>query len=77
MANLVGKPPKEPARNVIIRMPESLYAELMLLKSHDMLNSMGNTKYGAITGYFVTLCRRDLDHYKDEIRKANVTEAAA
>lgn len=62
-------PRKPPARTIILNFPESLYAELMLLRSDTMINSQGNTKYGAITGYFVRLCREDLEKRKEEIRR--------
>jgi len=50
-------------------MPESLYAELMLLKADELLTPQANTKYGAITSYFLRLVREDLEKKKDEMRK--------
>jgi len=69
MTSFVGRPPKEPSRQVVVRMPESLYAELMLLKADELLTPQANTKYGAITSYFLRLVREDLEKKKDEMRK--------
>lgn len=60
----MGRPAKEPARVVILRCPESLYAELILLRP-ELLTPQGNTKYGAMTSYFVNLVRQDLEAIKE------------
>lgn len=64
----MGRPAKEPARVVILRFPESLYAELILLRP-ELLTPQGSTKYGAMTSYFVNLVRQDLEAIKESARK--------
>jgi len=64
-----GKKPKAPTRTLSVLLPEDLYAELMLLRSDEMLSPGGNTRYGAVSGYFERLCREDLAKLKDEARK--------
>jgi len=68
MTFLIGRPPKEPSRQVVVRMPESLYAELMLLKADELLTPSATTKYGALTSYFLRLVREDLEKKKDEMK---------
>jgi hypothetical protein len=50
-------------------MPESLYAELMLLRADELMTPQMNTKYGAITAYITRLVREDLDKHKTAIRQ--------
>jgi hypothetical protein len=68
MTSLVGRPPKEPARQVVLRIPESLYAELITLKAAELLTPENQTKYGAVTAYFVHLIREDLERHKEALR---------
>jgi hypothetical protein len=57
-----------PTRSVHLRVPEELYAELMLLRP-DMQDAGGGTRYGAMAKYFLGLLRRDLDDHKAHLRQ--------
>lgn len=61
------RPAIGPRRSVHVRLPEELYAELLLLRP-ELQDPNGSSKYGAINNYFISLVRRDLDERTRQIR---------
>jgi hypothetical protein len=69
----MGRPKKEPTRPLKIHAPESLYAEMMLLKP-ELQDVHGFTRYGSLTNYCCNLIRKDLEAIKESYA-ANVAIA--
>jgi hypothetical protein len=64
----MARPSHGPRRSVHVRVPEDLYAELVLLRP-ELQDSQGSTKYGALNSYFLSLISQDLDGHKAALRK--------
>lgn len=65
---MAGRPSKGVRRQVLVRVEESTWAELILLRP-DFQDANGYTKYGAINGYVCTLIREDIMRMKQKIRQ--------
>lgn len=65
------RPRKSPTRQMLIRIPETLYAELLLLRRDEIQGADGFTKYGGPSGYIQRLIREDLEKLKEEIYNAS------
>jgi hypothetical protein len=63
----MGRNKLSPRRLVSLRIPEELYAELILLRP-DLQDVNGYVKYGAQSGYFMQLLREDLEKRKQQLR---------
>ena len=64
----MGRPKLNPKRAFCLRIPEDMYAELVILRP-DLQDIYGYNKYGALNGYFVQLIRKDLEELKQKIRE--------
>lgn len=62
------RPSAGPRRQVHIRLPEELFAELVILRP-ELQDPNGSVKYGAFNQYFVSLVRRDLDERTRSIKQ--------
>jgi hypothetical protein len=63
------RPKLGPRHSVHVRLPEGLYAELVLLRP-ELQDPGGNTKYGAINNYFISLVTQDIESRKSQLRLA-------
>jgi hypothetical protein len=57
-----------PTHSVHLRVPENLFTELVLLRP-ELQDAGGQTRYGAMTKYFLGLLRRDLDDHIAHLRR--------
>jgi hypothetical protein len=56
-----------PVRQIILRVPEMIYAELITLVP-DIVGSDGTTRYGATQQYFTSLMHQDLERRRALLR---------
>jgi hypothetical protein len=56
------RPSAGPRQSVHLRIPQEMYAELIMLRP-ELQDASGTTKYGAINNYFLRLIRDDLDRH--------------
>lgn len=71
----MGRPRKEPTRPLKIHTPESLYAEMILLKP-ELQDVHGFTRYGSLTQYICTLIRNDLEQIKESYKQQERTNVS-
>lgn len=62
------RPSAGPRQSVHVRVPQELYAELVMLRP-ELQDASGSTKYGAINNYFLRLIREDLDRHTSYIKE--------
>ena len=67
----MARPKKAPSRQMLVRIPESLYAELLVLRRTEIQGADGFTRYGGPSGYIQRLIREDLEKIKEEMRNAS------
>ena len=63
----MGRPKLTTKRQLLLRLPEDLYAEVLLLNP-QMQDETGFLRYGAISQYFTSLVQRDLEVRKAQLR---------
>ena len=66
---------KVPTRQVIVRIPEITYAELITYNP-QIIGSDGYTRYGAVQKYFLSLVNQDLERRKEALRQEEVGAGA-
>ena len=70
------RPSHGPRRSVHVRVPEDLYAELILLRP-ELQDAQGSTKYGALNSYFLSLITKDLESHRLWLRQNMVIADAS
>ena len=63
-----GRPRLSPRRQLLIRIPEELFAEILLLNP-QMQDETGLVRYGAISQYFNTIARHQLEERRSQLRR--------
>ena len=59
-----------PVRQVILRIPELQFAE-MLAFNPQMIDPLGQTRYGALQNYFLGLMMQDVERKRLSLREAS------
>ena len=63
----MGRLKQATKRQLLLRLPEDLYAEVLLLNP-QMQDETGYLRYGAISQYFTSLVQRDLEIRRSQLR---------
>jgi hypothetical protein len=61
-----GRPSQGAKRQVILRLPEHLYAEMIVLKPDLIDASREQLRYGSLNAYFLSLLQQDLEKRRQE-----------
>ena len=64
----MGRPAKLPCRQLLVRVPEELFAEVVLLNP-QMQDETGFLRYGALSQYVNGLLRQNVKGIKDRLKK--------
>ena len=64
----MGRPALLPRRQLLVRVPEELFAEVLLLNP-QMQDETGFLRYGALSQYVNGLLRQDVESIKTRLRK--------
>jgi hypothetical protein len=64
----MGRISHGPRRKVMIRVPEALYADMLVVQ--NMLDERGQMRYGAFNDYILSLIHRDVAEKRERIAAA-------
>lgn len=70
-----GKKARGPVRQVILRIPEMQYADLIVYNPSLVDPYTGATKYGGLQNYFLSLLHDDIERRRKAVREGNSNEA--